>query len=165
MLFDLATYTTTHIVISLIALVSGAVVVADLFASRVRRSWTALFLVTAVLTSVTGLGFPFHGVLPSHVLSGIALVTLAAAIYALYAAHLTGGWRLTYAISIVANLFFLVFVGIVQAFGKIPLLHSFAPNGNELPVTVLQVVALLIFIALGVAAAKVFHPSAREAMA
>jgi hypothetical protein len=165
MLFDLATYTTTHIVISLIALVSGAVVVADLFASRVRRSSTALFLVTAVLTSVTGLGFPFHGVLPSHVLSGIALVTLAAAIYALYAAHLTGGWRLTYAISIVANLFFLVFVGIVQAFGKIPLLHSFAPNGNELPVTVLQVVALLIFIALGVAAAKVFHPSAREAMA
>jgi hypothetical protein len=165
MLFDLATYTMTHTVISLIALVSGAVVVADLFAPRVRRPWTALFLVTAVLTSATGFGFPFHGVLPSHVLSGIALVTLAAAIYALYAAHLSGFWRLTYAISIVANLFFLVFVGIVQAFGKIALLHGFAPNGNELPVTVSQIIALAIFVALAVAAAKVFHPPAREAMA
>jgi len=165
MVFDLATYTAVHTVISLIALASGVVVVADLFAPRVRRSWTALFLVTAVLTSATGFGFPFHGVLPSHVLSAVALATLAAAIYALYAAHLSGFWRLTYAISVVANLFFLVFVGIVQAFGKIPILHGFAPNGNELPVTVSQVVALVIFVALGIAAAKVFHRSAREAMA
>ncbi|SRR6266481_2220336 len=165
MLFDLATYTTVHTVISLIALASGGAVVADLFAPRVRRSWTPLFLVAAVLTSATGFGFPFHGVLPSHVLSGIALATLAAAIYSLYVAHLSGSWRLTYAISIVANVFFLVFVGIVQAFGKIPLLHGLAPNGNELPVTVLQIIALLIFVALGVAAAKVFHPPAREATA
>jgi hypothetical protein len=165
MVLDLATYTTIHVVISLIALGSGIAVVADLFAPRVRRSLTALFLVTAVLTSATGFGFPFSGVLPSHILSGIALVTLAAAIYALYAARLSGFWRLTYAISIVANLFFLVFVGIVQAFGKIPFLHSFAPNGNELPVTVSQIVALVIFVALGIAAAKVFHPSVREAMA
>jgi len=165
MVFDLATYTAVHTVISLIALASGVVLVADLFAPRVRRSWTALFLVTAVLTSATGFGFPFHGVLPSHVLSAVALATLAATIYALYAAHLSGFWRLTYAISVVANLFFLVFVGIVQAFGKIPILHGFAPNGNELPVTVSQVVALVIFVALGIAAAKVFHPSAREAMA
>ncbi len=165
MVFDLASYTTVHTVISLIALASGGVVVADLFAPRVRRSWTALFLVAAVLTSATGFGFPFHGVLPSHVLSGIALATLAAAIYALYVAHLSGLWRLTYAISIVANLFFLVFVGIVQAFGKIPLLHSLGPNGNELPVTVSQIVALVIFVALGIAAAKVFHPPAPEAVA
>jgi hypothetical protein len=165
MVFDLATYTAVHTVISLVAIVSGAVVVADLFAPRVRRLWTALFLVTAVLTSATGFGFPFHGVLPSHILSGIALATLAAAIYALYVAHLAGLWRLTYAISIVANLFFLVFVGIVQAFGKIPLLHVLAPNGDELPVTGSQIVALLIFIALGVAAAKVFHPPAQEAVA
>jgi hypothetical protein len=165
MVFDLATYTAVHTVISLIALASGVLVVADLFAPRVRRSWTAMFLVTAVLTSATGFGFPFHGVLPSHVLSAVALATLAAAIYALYAAHLSGFWRLTYAISVVANLFFLVFVGIVQAFGKIPILHGFAPNGNELPVTVSQVVALVIFVALGIAAAKVFHPSVREAMA
>ncbi len=165
MVFDLATYTTVHTVISLLALVSGVVVVTDLFAPRVRRSWTALFLVTAVLTSATGFGFPFHGVLPSHVLSGIALVTLAAAIYALYVAHLSGLWRLTYAISIVANLFFLVFVGIVQGFGKIPLLHSLGPNGNELPVAVSQIVALVIFVALGIVAAKVFHPPAPEAVA
>jgi hypothetical protein len=165
MLFDLATYTMVHTVVSLISLVSGVVVVADLFAPRVRRSWTALFLVTAVLTSATGFGFPFHGVLPSHVLSAIALVSLAAANYALYFAHLSGFWRLTYAISIVANLFFLVFVGIVQAFGKVPLLHSIAPNGNELPVTVSQIVALVIFVALGIKAAKVFHLSAQKATA
>jgi hypothetical protein len=34
-----------------------------------------------------------------------------------------------------------------------------------LPVTVSQIVALVIFVALGIAAAKVFHPPAPEAVA
>jgi len=58
-----------------------------------------------------------------------------------------------------------VFVGIVQACRKIPRLHSLRQNGNELPVTVSQIIALVIFVALGIAAAKVFHPPAPEAVA
>jgi hypothetical protein len=37
-------------------------------------SWTALFLVTTVLTSVTGFGFPFDHLVPAHKVAIISLV-------------------------------------------------------------------------------------------
>ena len=36
--------------------------------------WTGLFLTTTVLTSVTGFGFPFTGLLASHQVGIISLV-------------------------------------------------------------------------------------------
>jgi hypothetical protein len=49
---------------------------------------TAVFLTTTVLTSVTGFGFPFDHLLPSHILGIISLVVLAIAIPARYLFHL-----------------------------------------------------------------------------
>jgi hypothetical protein len=164
-MFDLGTYTAFHTILSLIALVVGIVVVADLLSPKVRRSLTVLFLITAIATSVTGFGFPFHGILPSHILAVIALIVLAVALYALYSAHLHGVWRSVYAVAIVASLYFLVFVGIAQAFGKIPLLHVLAPNGSEPPFAIAELVALVLFIAVGYAAARSFRRAPREALA
>jgi len=39
--------------------------------------WTSIFLFTTVATSVTGYFFPFHKLLPSHILGAISLVLLA----------------------------------------------------------------------------------------
>ena len=58
---SLHTYTVIHVAISLIAIGSGLVVMYGLLAAKRLDSWTALFLSTTVLTSVTGFGFPFHG--------------------------------------------------------------------------------------------------------
>jgi hypothetical protein len=163
-MLDLATFTAIHTALSLVALAAGIVVVADLFAPRVRRALTGLFLLTAVATSATGFGFPFNGLLPSHILGGIALVVLAVAIYALYGAHLAGAWRPVYAVAVVASLFFLVFVGIVQAFGKIAALNALAPTGKELPVTASQVVALVVFIALAALSARTLRRASPQAL-
>jgi hypothetical protein len=159
MVIDLVTLTACHTAISIVALVTGAVAVFDLFESKVRQLWTVLFLVTAIATSATGFLFPFNGVLPSHILSLMALAVLAAMLYGLYGAHLSGAWRMIHAMGTVASLWFLVFVGIAQAFGKIAPLHSLAPTGTEAPFAVSQLVALVLFIVIGVGAVRSFHPA------
>lgn len=164
MLFDLATFTTIHTVLSLIALAAGVVVVAGLLGAQLHSFWTSLFLITAIATSVTGFGFPFTGVLPSHIVGAIALVVLAAVLVARYAFHLGGAWRRVYAIGMVVSLYFLVFVAIAQAFLKIPALKAIAPTGTGLPFIVAQTVALAVFVVLGVAAAKSFRQSAAPAL-
>ena len=74
---SLATCTFVHVLISLIAIASGFVVVFGLLGGKRLESWTAIFLTTTVLTSVTGFGFPFEHLLPSHKVGIISLVVLA----------------------------------------------------------------------------------------
>jgi hypothetical protein len=78
-----ATFTAVHVAFSLIGIVSGFVVTYGLLNSKRLDRWTALFLVTTVATSVTGFGFPFDHLLPSHKLGIISLAVLAVAILAL----------------------------------------------------------------------------------
>jgi hypothetical protein len=53
-----------------------------------------------------------------------------------------------------------VFVGVVQAFLKIPLLHELAPLGNEPPFAAAQGGVLLAFVWIGIVALKRFQPGA-----
>jgi hypothetical protein len=71
---------------------SGLVVMFGLLAGRRLDAWTALFLASTVATSVTGFGFPFHHLLPSHKVGIVSLVVLAVAILARYPLHLAGAW-------------------------------------------------------------------------
>src|SRR5262245_39184153 len=63
---SLSAYTMVHVIISLAAIGAGLVVVAGMVKGERLDGWTALFLWTSVLTSVTGFGFPFDHFLPSH---------------------------------------------------------------------------------------------------
>jgi hypothetical protein len=58
MVLGMSTFTFVHVVLSLIGIFSGFVVVYGLFAADRLNGWTALFLLTTVLTSVTGFFFP-----------------------------------------------------------------------------------------------------------
>lgn len=61
MISDLPPLTLLHVVISLVGIASGFVVIAGMLSARRLDGWTALFLVTTVLTSVTGfIFFPFE---------------------------------------------------------------------------------------------------------
>jgi len=62
-----STFTTVHVVLSLIGIGSGLVVMVGLLGGKEHPRWTALFLATTVATSVTGFGFPFDHLLPSHI--------------------------------------------------------------------------------------------------
>ena len=154
------TYTAIHSVISLIALALGLIVLLDLFGRRVPHIVTAAFLLTAILTSVTGFGFPFSGVRPSHVVGALALVTLAGVLVARYVAHLSGGWRAVYVIGIVVNVFFLVFVTVAQAFNKISALHALAPTQSEPPFAIAETVVLAVFIVIGIVGMRRYTPPA-----
>jgi hypothetical protein len=157
MIFGMTTFTFVHVVLSLIGILSGFVVVFGLFASKRLDGWTALFLGSTVLTSVTGFFFPFHGLLPSHVIGIVSLVVLAIAVLARYTFHLVGAWRRAYVIAAVIAFYLNCFVLIVQLFRKVPGLKALAPTQSEPPFVIAQVAAMALFIVFGVVAAIRFH--------
>jgi hypothetical protein len=160
MIFSLATYTWIHVAISLVALVAGFVAVAQLFSPRQQDGWTWVFLITIVLTSVTGFGFPFDKFLPSHWTGVISLVLLALAILGRQVFRLAGPWRWIYAAGVVLAAYLNTFVAIVQAFQKVPALHALAPTQSEPPFAIVQGIVLVAFVATAIAAAIKFHPPA-----
>ena len=157
MIFGMTTYTFVHVVISLVGIVSGLVVLLGLLAANRLNGWTVLFLATTVATCLTGFGFPFVQLLPSHIVGIITLVALTAAIFARYGRRLAGAWRWIYVLGAVVALYLNVFVLIVQAFMKVPGLNALAPTPSEPPFLVTQVVVLVIFILLGIVAALRFR--------
>jgi hypothetical protein len=56
-----------------------------------------------------------------------------------------------------------VFVGVVQAFQKLPLLQSLAPTQSEPPFLIAQIAVLVIFVSLGAIAVVRFHPARKPA--
>lgn len=157
---SLATFTLLHVVISLVGIATGFVVVYGLLNANTLRTWTAIFLATTVLTSVTGFLFPFERLLPSHIFGIISLPVLAVAILGLYAFRLAGPWRPIYIVTALVALYLNTFVAVVQAFLKIPPINALAPTQSEPPFAVAQLVVLVVFIVLGVLAVRRFRPGA-----
>ena len=160
---SLETYTLAHVILSLVGIVSGLIVLFGMLGAKRLGGWTALFLATTVLTSVTGFGFPVEHLLPSHIVGSLSLVALAIAILARYALHLAGAGRATYAVSASIALYFNVFVLVVQLFLKVPALHALAPKGSEPPFAVAQLTVLVLFVVLTIFAVKKFHPELAHA--
>ena len=152
------TFLQIHVGVSLVAIVSGLIALYGLLSGKVLSGWTALFLVTTILTSVTGFPLPPFGWDPARTLGVILLVLTAAAVLALYVYHLAGAWRPIYVITAVASLYLNCFVGVVQAFQKIPAIKALAPTQSEPPFLIAQVAVLVAFVVLGVVAAVRFHP-------
>lgn len=151
-------FTTLHVVISLIGLLSGAIAVAAMLGDMRPGPWTAVFLCSTVLTSATGFLFHSAKLGPAHVVGVLSLIVLALACAALYGFHLRGVWRTVYVVSALLALWFNAFVAVVQAFGKIAALKALAPTGSEPPFLLAQLVVLAVFVALGVLATRRFHP-------
>lgn len=138
-------------------IIAGLVVVDGLLADTRLDGWTAIFLATTILTSVTGFGFPFTKISPPHVVGALSLVVLAICLAARYWKQLEGGWRATYVITAVAALYLNVFVLIVQLFVKTPPLAQLAPTQQEAPFVVTQGLMLALFVWLGWAALRAFR--------
>jgi hypothetical protein len=155
---SLQAFTLLHVVISLVAIVTGFVVVIGMIDGKPLPAWTALFLLTTVLTSVTGFLFPFGGITPGIVIGIISSVLLIFALFALYIRHLTQAWRWIYAVTATAALYLNVFVSIVQAFDKIDFLRAMAPTQSEPPFLIAQGAALGIIFVLGILAVVRFRP-------
>ena len=152
-------FTLLHVAITLVAIASGLIVLFGMLGAHRLPGWTALFLVTTILTSVTGFMFPIHGFTPGLGVGVISMIILAIALLALYSKHLAGSWRWIYVATAVTALWFNVFVLIVQSFEKISSLHALAPTQSEPPFLIAQGVALAAFLVLGIMAASRFRPA------
>src|SRR5258705_3998668 len=155
---SISTFTGLHVVLSLLGILAGFVVVAGMFGSKTVNGWTALFLITTVLTSITGFLFPVDKVLPSHIVGVVSLVVLTIAIVAFYGAHLARSWRWIYVVAAVISLYLNVFVLVAQAFLKVGFLNALAPKGSEPAFIIAQLIVLVIFVVLGIKAVRAFHP-------
>jgi hypothetical protein len=147
-----------HVGLSLIGIGSGLVVLYGWLAKRAYPGWTALFLATTILTSATGFPLPPFGFDPPRAVGVLSLMLLAVAVAALYVFRLAGAWRWLYICTAVAALYLNSFVGVIQAFQKVPALHGLAPTQSEPPFLVVQLLVLAAFVAGAILAIMRFHP-------
>jgi hypothetical protein len=152
-----STFTLVHVLLSLVGIGSGFMVVVGLLNSKLLNSWTAIFLATTVLTSVTGLLFPITHITPGIILGILSLLVLTPAILARYAFHLRGAWRSAYIVTAMVALYFNCLVLVVQSFEKVPALRALAPTQKEPPFAVAQLALLATLVVLGVLAVKRFQ--------
>jgi magnesium-transporting ATPase (P-type) len=157
-------YTLVHVAISLVGIAAGFAVLFGLLARKRLDGWTKSFLITTVATSVTRFFFPFHGFTPAIGVDIISLLVLAVAIFARYDRNLAGSWRWIYVVTATIALYLNVFVGIVQAFQKVPALKAIAPMQTEPPFAITQLIVLVLFILIGIVAAIRFRPELTRAM-
>jgi hypothetical protein len=162
MILGMSTYTFTllHVVISLVGIATGILVVLGMLGAKRLDTLTAVFLATTVLTSATGFLFPIARIGPPHIVGAISLAVLAVALLALYGYRLAGAWRWIYVASAVFALYLNIFVGVVQAFQKLPFLEPLAPTQSEPPFLIAQAAVLGIFVLLGLLAGVRFRPAA-----
>jgi hypothetical protein len=157
MIFGITTFTLIHVLLSLVGIFAGLVVAGGLASGKRLDGWTGIFLVTTVLTNVTGFFFPFVTLLPSHIVGAVSLVILPVVLAARYWKQLAGGWRAVYVVGAVAALYLNAFVLLAQLFRRIPALIVSAPTQKEPPFLVSQVLVLALFLWLGRAALRGFR--------
>lgn len=149
-----AAFTQLHVIISLIGIGSGLLVAFGLIKGKRFDGATAIFLVTTLLTSVTGFAFPNEHITPGIKLGIISCVVLAFSIIARYITKLGGAWRTIYVSTAMIALFLNCFVLVVQLFEKVPSLKSL---GFQPPVLPVQLPMLIVFVILTIFAVKNFR--------
>jgi hypothetical protein len=160
---SLSTFVTVHVIISLIAIVSGIIVMFGLLTSKSMPGLTAIFLLFTILTSATGFLIPpllSEKLLPSHMVGALSLVLLAIACIALYGMKLSGAWRWIYAVTALLSLYLNIFVLVIQGFLKVPALHALAPGeppGGPV-FAVVQLIVLVFFVIVIIGAVRRFRP-------
>jgi hypothetical protein len=157
-----------HVAVSFIALAAGFVVAAGFLRGPFQKTqlsdrWNFWFLVTTIVTSLSGYLFPADRLLPSHVLGVISLAVLAVAVDAYYRQSLRGWWQPTYVAAAMTAFYLNFFVLVVQAFLKVPALHALAPTQAELPFALTQLVVLVVFATVGTLATLRFWQSRKVA--
>ena len=151
---DILTLTLVHVIISLLAIVTGLVVTGGFLSGRRLEGWTGVYLATTALTNLTGFLFPFTRFVPALGVGIVSLVLLPFVLWARYGRQLAGGWRRVFVAGSVLLLYLNVFVLIAQLFLRVPALIALAPTQSEPPFLFTQLATLGLFLWLGRAALR-----------
>ena len=156
---SLSTLTIVHVALSLVGLVSGAVVLRAMLRSRMSAPVTALFLLTTMATSLTGFVYPLTRIGLGQVVGVLCLLVVVPALLALYSFRLTGRWRAVYAAGATAALYLNAVIAVAQLFKKVAVLQPLMPSLTAPAFLAAQAVLLAVFVVLGEHAVRRFHPS------
>lgn len=157
---SVSSFTTLHVLISLVAIATGLVVVWGMLTANRVGGLTFVFLLTTVLTTLTGFLFPITAFTPALGTGIVSSVVLVVTLIALYVFHMRGAWRWVFVAGAVLSLYLNVFVLVAQAFLKVPALSALAPSGSEPPFAIAQGAVLVLFILIGLLSLRRFHPIA-----
>jgi hypothetical protein len=164
---SIATFTILHVVITLIAIVSGFIVMFALLSSRQPPALVAIFWLFTVATTVTGFMFPLNGFTPAVGTGVVATLFFVAGLIAIYVKSYAGAWRWIYVITMLVSLYLNVFVLITQSFQKLKLLNPGAPVVGPpfaepimTQFAIAQGVTIAFFVIVGIVAARKFRPLA-----
>lgn len=158
MFFGVSSPQTFHVLISVAAIASGILVVWGLLSSSGMSTLTAVFLLTTLLTNLTGFLFPFKSFTPAIGVGIVGTVIMAICLAARYLKQMENGWRGVYVVTAVLSLYFNLFVLVVQLFQKVPEFNAYAPTGSEPPFAIVQGLVLLACLVAGFLAFRRFHP-------
>lgn len=161
MFFGVSSLQTFHVLISVVGIASGLIVVWGLLSSSRMSTLTAVFLLTTLLTNLTGFLFPFKGFTPAIGVGIVGTIVMAVCLAARYLKQMESGWRGVYVVTAVLSLYFNLFVLVVQLFQKVPALNAYAPTGSEPPFAIVQALVLLACLVAGFVAFRRFHPPPR----
>jgi hypothetical protein len=153
----IATFKLIYVIVSLFAMFAGVMLVRDMRKMRPLGIWNPLFFAATIITCGAGFLFPPNTFGPPQKVCTIALAVLALGLFALTATRMNGLWRWIYAICVIGALYLNVFMGITQAFERIPVLHRYAPTDSEPPYIAAQFLVFLAFLVVGFIAARRFR--------
>jgi hypothetical protein len=153
----LSILTFLHVVSALVAIGFGAIVLVGILTRELLNKWPVRFLKCSLVTSVTGLMFPFHQFLPTHWAYMLSVYLSGAAVLAWRKFHFAGVWSSIFAMSIPIVLYLDVLAVIVQVFKHTPSLMALAPTLSESPFLATEFVVLMPFAMYSIFAAKRFH--------
>lgn len=149
-----------HVALSMVGIVCGLIVFVALAGGKDRRFPTHIFFLTTFLTDVTGFFLPKAGFNdPPTIVGLISLLFMLLSAIAYYQFHSAGRWRWIYILGAGLSFYLNAFVGVIQAFQKIPGLHAIAPAGSEPPFMAAQAAVVLFCLALAILALRRFHPN------
>jgi hypothetical protein len=139
-------------------MIAGVALFYRLLAGGPVWTLTTVFLATMIVTDITGFPLSPFGFDPPRAIGVISLLLLATSIVAFYVFRLVGVWRLVFCATTVAAFYLDALVGVVQSFEKVSFLQALAPTQTEPPFVAAQVIVLVAFVALGIAAVRKYRP-------
>jgi hypothetical protein len=157
---SLSTYTTAHVVLSLIGIAAGVLVL--LRPSRMPKAigLTTLFLATTLAGNVTGLlyliAFPRFGM--GHGIGVASLIVFVPTLLALYRHRLAGSWRQVWVAGAMTLLYLNAFIAVMQAFSKSGYLRTLPATTPLSPPLLAHFLLVFVCLWLALHALGALHP-------
>lgn len=153
--------TLVYVACDLLACGTGTAVLFGLLTGALFEKCAADFLRFALVASVIGLLFPYPHMLLTQrqELSMLTVYLSGVVIVAWRKFHLAGAWRSAFVLSATLVLYLSVLAAIAQVFRHTPLPNVMALAQLKSPTLIAHTVFLLLFLVLGVVAAREFRRS------